>query len=104
MAARLITVYWRDIPAQVIAKKGRESAKAMLSARFQEAIDRAAMRAGRGGSDAYLAEWRRESEPCGDDLQAEVDAAAAKLESAYTDADLRSLAKAKGLREAGEEG
>lgn len=99
MAARLITVYWRDIPAQVIAKKGRESTKAMLSSRFQEAIDRAAMRAGRGGSDAYLAEWRRESAPCGDDLQAEVDAAVAELESAYMDADLDALAKAKGMRD-----
>lgn len=100
MAARLITVYWRDIPAQVIAKKGRESTKAMLSSRFQEAIDRAAMRAGRGGSDAYLAEWRRESAPCGDDLRAEVDAAVADLERAYTDADLDALAKAKGVRDA----
>lgn len=98
MAAKLITVYWRDIPAQVIARKGRESAKAMLSARFQEAIDRAAMRAGRGASDAYLAEWRRESRACGEALQAEVDARAAALEAEYSDDDLDSLAKAKGIR------
>ncbi|MDZ7786656.1 MAG: virulence factor [Halofilum sp. (in: g-proteobacteria)] len=103
MAAKLITVYWRDIPAQVIAKKGRASTKAMLSARFQEAIDRAAMRAGRGGSDAYLAEWRRESRACGEDLQAEVDAAAAELERGYSDADLQALAKARGVREGGHE-
>ena len=98
MAAKLITVYWRDIPAQVIAKKGRESAKAMLSARFQEAIDRAAMRAGRGGSDAYLADWRREAAECGDDIQSEADAAAARLEDAYNDEDLQALVRAKGLR------
>lgn len=102
MAAKLITVYWRDIPAQVIAKKGRESSKAMLSARFQEAIDRAAMRAGRGGSDAYMAEWRRESEPCGDDLQAEADAAVTRLESSFTDAELEALARARGVRDTGE--
>jgi len=96
MAAKLITVYWRDIPAQVIARKGRESAKVMLSARFQEAIDRAAMRAGRGGSDAYLEEWRRESAPCGDDLQAEAETAAAGLEEQYSDEDLQALAKARG--------
>lgn len=99
MAAKLITVYWRDIPAQVIARKGRESAKAMLSNRFQKAIDRAAMRAGRGGSDAYLAEWRRESRACGDELQAEVDATVAGLEAAYSDDDLDLLAKAKGIRQ-----
>lgn len=97
MAAKLITVYWRDIPAQVIARKGRESAKAMLSSRFQKAIDRAAMRAGRGGSDAYLAEWRRESRACGDELQAEVDRAVAALDAAYSDDDLDILAKAKGI-------
>jgi len=38
-------VYWRDIPAQVIIKQGRKAAKRELSARFQEAIDMAAMRA-----------------------------------------------------------
>ena len=96
MAAKLITVYWRDIPAQVIAKKGRSSAKAMLSNRFQEAIDRAAMRAGKGGSDAYMSEWRRESAECGDELQAEVDAAAERLESAYSDDDLAALTRARG--------
>ena len=45
--AQLIKMYWRDIPAQVIAKRGRKTAKVMLASRFQEAIDRAAMRAGK---------------------------------------------------------
>ena len=60
--ANLIIISWRDIPAQVVVKRGRETAKVQLSARFQEAVDRAAMRAGRGSSDAYLADWKR-SEP-----------------------------------------
>ncbi|GIT54495.1 MAG: hypothetical protein Ct9H300mP16_16550 [Pseudomonadota bacterium] len=67
--AKLITVYWRDIPSQVIAKKGRTTSKVQLSHRFQEAIDRAAMRAGKGSSDAYLSEWRREASTCSDDLE-----------------------------------
>ncbi len=54
-----ILIYWRDIPAQVIVQRGRKREKVKLSARFQEAIDRAAMRAGKGSSDAYLSEWRR---------------------------------------------
>ena len=54
-------IFWRDIPAQVIVQRGRKREKARLSSRFQEAIDRAAMRAGKGSSDAYLSEWRRES-------------------------------------------
>lgn len=99
MAAKLTRVYWRDIPAQVIAKKGRTAAKRMLSDRFQEAIDRAAMRAGRGGSDAYMADWRREPEPCGDDLEAEAEAAAQAFEEAYSDEDLQALVRNKGSRQ-----
>ena len=57
--AALIVISWRDVPAQVIVKRGREVAKVQLSARFQQAVDRAAMRAGRGSSDAYLEDWRR---------------------------------------------
>ena len=44
--ADLIIVYWRDIPAQVIVKKGRQNAKRELQLRFTEAIDMAAMRSG----------------------------------------------------------
>ena len=58
---RQIIIYWRDIPSQVIVQRGRRREKAQLSHRFQEAIDRAAMRAGKGSSDAYMSEWRRES-------------------------------------------
>ncbi|PHQ97571.1 MAG: hypothetical protein COB39_10140 [Marinosulfonomonas sp.] len=52
-------VYWRDIPAQVIVGKGRRASKVQLTERFEQAIDRAAMKVGAAGSDAYLAEWRR---------------------------------------------
>ena len=87
--ASLIIISWRDIPAQVIVKRGRETAKVQLSQRFQEAVDRAAMRAGKGSSDAYLADWQRSApRPCGEDLKAEADAEAAKLEAQYTDEDL----------------
>ena len=96
--AKLITVYWRDIPAQVIVRRGRAtSAKVKLSQRFQEAIDRAAMRAGRGSSDRYLEDWRRVSAECGDDLDAAADAEAKRLESAYSDEDLERIVKAGGV-------
>ncbi len=52
-------VYWRDIPAQVIVGKGRRASKVQLEERFEQAIDRAAMKVGAAGTDAYLAEWRR---------------------------------------------
>lgn len=98
--AKLIIVYWRDIPAQVIGKAGRRTSKKQLSDRFQEAIDRAAMRAGRGSSDAYLSEWRRESrEIAGGELEAEVERVAAGFEADVSDEDLLRLVRAHGRDE-----
>jgi hypothetical protein len=95
--ASLIIISWRDIPAQVIVMRGRERAKVQLSARFQEAVDRAAMRAGKGSSDAYLADWRRSApRSCGENLEQEAAAAAADLEARYSDADLLRIIRAKG--------
>jgi hypothetical protein len=91
--AKLTTVYWRDIPAQVIAKERRDTAKIVLSERFAEAIDKAAMRAKMAGTDAYLEQWRREVVNCGPDLQAAVDEAAAKLEQEFDDERLDELVK-----------
>lgn len=54
-------VYWRDIPAQVIVGRGRTGSKVQLPERFEQAIDRAAMKTGAAGSDAYLEEWRKAS-------------------------------------------
>lgn len=96
MADRII-VYWRDIPAQVIVKKGRTSAKRELSLRFTEAIDMAAMRTGAAETDDYLAEWRRgEPETVSDDLDAEADKAVREFESAYDKERLVALVKAGG--------
>src|SRR3546814_16420265 len=75
---QLTILYWRDIPSQVVASAGRRNqAKVMLPDRFQEAIDRAAMRGGARDADGYLHEWRR-AEPvgCGAELPAEAEAAA----------------------------
>ena len=81
-------VFWRDIPAQVIVGKGRRGSKVQLSERFEQAIDRCAMKIGAKDADAYLAEWRKaapyevEGEP--DAIAA---AEAARLEAEYdTDA------------------
>ena len=52
-------VYWRDIPAQVIVGKGRRGTKMPLPERFEQAIDRAAMKVNAKDADAYLAEWRK---------------------------------------------
>ncbi|MFI5291402.1 MAG: virulence factor [Candidatus Limnocylindrales bacterium] len=93
----LSVIWWRDIPAQVVAREGRVSNKHILPGRFQEAIDRAAVKAGLAGTDDYLAEWRRENRPCGDDLEAEVAAEVALLEAAYPADRLKALATAGGV-------
>jgi Virulence factor len=80
----------------VTAKVGRRSARRQLDERFQEAIDAAAMRAGLIGTDAYLAEWRRETRGCGEDLEAEVETEAARLADAYGDDVLQALVQTEG--------
>lgn len=98
--AKMIVISWRDVPAQVLVKAGRETAKVQLSHRFQEAVDRAAMRAGKASSDAYLSDWKR-SDPrrCGDNLQAEAQAEADRIEARYSDADLLRIIRAHGVDE-----
>lgn len=93
-----ICVYWRDIPSQLILQRGRQREKVMLCARFQEAIDRAAMRAGKGSSDAYLSEWRRETSHCDADGELRQIAARelARLESEFSDERLVALIRNHG--------
>ena len=96
-----IDILWRDIPSQVLIKRGRDRGKYMLSARFQEANDRAAMRAGKGGSDAYLDEWRRvttaiEAEGALADIAAQL---GQEIEAQYSDEDITRLAKQNGYAE-----
>ncbi len=100
-----VIIYWRDIPSQVLVQKGRVRKKAPLSLRFIEAIDRAAMRAGKGTSDAYIAEWRRETTKVksDDDMQALADREAAELEARYSKDDLLILIRNKGFSLAGDE-
>lgn len=97
--AQLIVVYWRDIPAQVIAKKGRrDQVKIVLDERFEKAIDRAAMRGGARSTDDYLADWRK-ADPveCSDDLETEARTVADKLEGEYDDSRLKTLVENGGV-------
>jgi hypothetical protein len=90
---KLTVIYWRDIPAQVIGQQGRQRIKQELDKRFAVAIDRAAMRAGKGSSNAYLEEWRRESRPCEGDVAAAVRNEIARLETQFPDERLEATVK-----------
>lgn len=97
--ARLVTIYWRDIPAQVTAQRGRFREKALLDARFQDAIDRSAVVAGMTNTDSYLAEWRRVAAGCNGDMAAIVAAEVARLEDAYPEDRLERLVRAGGVED-----
>lgn len=94
---KLTTIYWRDIPAQVIAQQGRKRHKQELPRRFALAIDRAAMRAGKGSSHAYLDEWRRESRAFQGDAQAALEIEIERLLALFPDEVLQATVKAGGL-------
>ena len=68
----LVTIYWRDIPAQVIVLSAEAATeKVLLADRFHVAIDRAAAVAGLTETNDYVNEWRRDAAtPDGDPLAA----------------------------------
>ena len=102
--AKLICIYWRDIPAQVVGRAGRKGGvKKELAPRFATAIDRAAMRAGRGSSDAYLEDWRRVSEDVTGDLESLVNERVRELEEQFDESSLEALVKAGGSMEVANE-
>ena len=91
MKARLVTIYWRDIPAQVNAQSGRTREKAPLPMDFQLAIDRATDAAELFTYHESVKFWRRTDRPCGPDLAFEATAEADRLAAAYPDERLAAL-------------
>lgn len=93
-------VYWRDMPAQVIVGKGRRGVKRPLPERFEQAIDRAAMKGGARDTDDYLSEWRK-GEPTSHDGEAEAlaDAEVARIVAEFDEAALKVLIDNNGWAE-----
>lgn len=90
--ANVVIVYWRDIPAQVIVGKGRRGEKRILPERFEQAIDRAAMKVGAGDSDAYLAEWRKAAPVSVEGEDAAIaDAEVARIDAEYDRERIKAL-------------
>lgn len=96
MSAKLITILWRDIPAQIVAKKKRKAHRVELPSRFQVAIDRAAMEAGLTGTDEYLAEWRQEVREFEGDLEAGAVSLVSDLDAAFPQETLNAYAANRG--------
>jgi cvfA/B/C family virulence factor len=90
--AQKIIVFWRDIPAQILVKKGRKSARREMPKMFMETIDACAMRVGAKDSEAYMAEWRRANPiEVSDDLEMEAETALSDLVAAYPKDRLKTL-------------
>jgi hypothetical protein len=93
----LTVIWWRDIPAQVLARDGRRSSKVVLHPRFQVAIDKAASRAGKRAYGEYIEEWHKIARGCGDDLEGEVNAEVERLETEYDKHRLAELIQSGGV-------
>ena len=97
--AKYTILYWQDIPSLVEVREGRKRHKVQLSERFQELIDKVAMRKGLFGTDSYLEEWRRgESVSREGGPQDVLQAVAAELEAEYESIEERVLAEASESR------
>jgi hypothetical protein len=85
---------WRGIPVQVRARDADGRTSVPLPARFQEAIDSAAMAAGLIGSDEYMDGFAWGEEQTREGTAAEVAAAvAAELDAQYPVIDWRDLSE-----------
>jgi hypothetical protein len=94
--SEVVTIYWRDIPAQVNGQSGRDRHQVLLSEKFQRAVDRAKRKAGIYTAEQDIAQWRRASEACDDHVFA-AQAQAAALEAEYSKEYLGKLAYAGGF-------
>ena len=85
-------VYWRDMPAQVIVGRGRKGAKMPLPERFEQAIDRAAMKSGAAESDDYMAGFRKAAPYSLEGTAADIAATeAARIDAEYDQERIKTL-------------
>lgn len=96
-SAEVVTIYWRDIPAQVNGQHGRERHQVLLSEKFQRAVDRAKRKAQIRTAADDISQWRREAAACDGDVVAAAQAVASDLESHYSVEFLGRLAFAGGF-------
>lgn len=100
MGTKFQIVFWRDIPAQVSMKAGRQRLSRPLSERFPVAIDEAAMQTGKTGSDDYLEEWHKSAwQERNGDPETVIAELVAELEDIYSPARLRKLIRQGGVEQ-----
>lgn len=89
----LIVIEWRDIPAQVNGGSGENKHQQILPHRFHQAIDRAAMKAGKKTAGEYVGEWGRRRVALPPDFDGDFELAAkaeaARIENEFPTARLK---------------
>lgn len=95
--AQLKIVYWRDIPGQVVIRKGGRSTRVRLSARFMKAIERAGYRLRKKQQDALFEPWHDVIQPFDGDVKLQARQLVEQLEEHYTEEVLESLIRAHGI-------
>ena len=88
---QMVIILWRDIPAQVNGQRGADRHQVILPHRFQKAIDRAAMVAGKKTAQEYVGEWRRATHPIAGELVESIDTTAANIEAEFSNERLNTL-------------
>ena len=88
---QMVIIMWRDIPAQVNGQRGADRHQVILPHRFQKAIDRAAMVAGKKTAQEYVGEWRRATHAIVGELVECVDATAATMQQEFSNERLNTL-------------
>lgn len=90
--ARYRILYWHHIPSVVEARDEKTVHKEELGQRFQELIDRVAMRKKLIGTDAYLEGWRKgQSKTREGGAEDVAKAIAAETEAAYDEIAVKDL-------------
>ncbi len=89
-------LYWKEFPSQVMARDDKTVVKRMLSDRFQQAIDAAAMNEGSTDMDAYVDGYVWGPEQTRDGTPDEVlSAVLAELEAEYPPARLAEMIRSR---------
>ncbi len=96
----IVTIKWRDIPAQINGRFGEDRHQFILPRRFQRSIDEAAMVAGKKTASEYVEQWRRDTTVFNGDsfemLKAAVETRAVALEAAFDRVRLAEFVAAGG--------
>ena len=77
-------LYWKDIPAQVKVFRRKRPVSKPMPDRFQQEIDRVAMKEGLAGTDAYLDQWQwTEKREKDGDVEEVIETLLRELEAVY---------------------